>query len=700
MAVRDSTIRSPHPFAAGAAPAGAGYAYAAPESVPPSGRMRLRVIVFFSVFLLCAVLSLSYTYMRPAVYAASARIQVMPSEKLAPATAASAAIAGGAAGPQALLVELQILNSRPLLEKVVKRLQDQGELRNLGPDPVLAVQDMLSIIRVQDTNVVQLEAQGPERAVLVRLINAVIDVYREEQAATGTSTAKTELDQAREEAQVIEARAAEKKKALEAFRLRSDIVSAERDENQTLSRLKGLGTSLSASTEREAVAEGKVRALEEAIAQNKTAPQQKPNPTVSAMEQRLSQWREEWRALERQFTPQYMEMDPNAKALKIRITNLEQQIEAERLKGQQSALADAREEAAGARATTQRLQQQLGEDRQTVQAFSRRFSEFKGMQEELQGLEQMRQAARQKLLALEASEGTRKPRVLVVEPAASPDTPLKPLYTRDAAISVAASLLLGFLAVWFVEFFRRSETAPAGPSTVIIPQPWMAVPYPATPGLPGMQQPVHPQLSAHAAQSSSDPLLLRSAPRELLPGEVQALLRAAAPENLPALVFMLYGLTSSELIALKVGDVDVPTRSLRVPGDAGRNLPLPRPLLELLGTLESADSEAPLIPNAKGSAMDSEDLAALVTSSAYDGHVEHPAAITPDVLRYTYIAFLVRQGVRFSDLSRVVGRVATETMSALSTLAPGAERVPLDQVQRLLPAVLGLTGADGRQGAG
>jgi polysaccharide biosynthesis transport protein len=683
--VRDSTIRSPHPFAAGAEPAGAGYGYAAPESAPASRRMRLRVMVFFSVFLLCAVLSLSYTYMRPAVYGASARIQVMPSEKLTPATAASAAIAGGAGGPQALLVELQILNSRPLLEKVVKRLQDQGELRVLGADPVLAVQDMLSIIRVQDTNVVQLEAQGPERAVLVRLINAVIDVYREEQAATGTSTAKTELDQAREEAQVIEARAAEKKKALEAFRLRSDIVSAERDENQTLSRLKGLGTSLSTSTEREAVAEGKVRALEEAIAQNKTAPQQKPNPTVSAMEQRLSQWREEWRALERQFTPQYLEMDPNAKALKIRIANLEQQIEAERVKGQQSALADAREEAAGARATTQRLQQQLTDDRQTVQAFSRRFSEFKGMQEELQGLEQMRQAARQKLLALEASEGTRKPRLLVVEPAAAPESPLKPLYTRDAAISVAGSLLLGFLAVWFVEFFRRSEAVPAGPSTVIIPQPWMAVPYPATPGLPGMQQPAHQQLSAQPA--AADPLLLRAAPRELLPGEVQSLLRAAAPENLPALVFMLYGLTSAELTALKVADVDVPSRSLRVPGDAGRNLPLPPPLLELLGTLDSADGEAPLIPNAKGMAMDGEDLAALTTSSAYDGHVEHPAAITPDVLRYTYIAFLVRQGVRFSDLSRVVGRVATQTMSALSTLAPGAERVPLDQVQRLLPAV-------------
>ncbi|HSV51381.1 MAG TPA: Wzz/FepE/Etk N-terminal domain-containing protein [Burkholderiaceae bacterium] len=650
--------------------------------------MRRRVLVFFSVFLLCAVLSLTYTYMRPAVYSASARIQVMPSEKVPTVGGASSAAAPARSdNPQALLVELQILNSRPLLEKVVKRLQDQGELRGLGADPVLAVQEMLTVTRVQDTNVVQLEAQGPERALLTRLINAVIDVYREEQAATGTTTAQTDLDQAREEAKVIESRLGEKKRAVEGFRLRSDIVSAERDENQTLSRLKGLGTSLSTATEREAVAEGKARAIEQAIAQNKSAPQLKVNPTVSAIEQRLSQMREEWRALERQFTPQYLEMDPNAKAMKIRITNLEQQLETERVKGQQGALAEAREEAAGARATTQRLQQQLADDRQTVQAFSRRFSEFKGMQEELQGLEQMRQAARQKVLALEATEGTRKPRVLVVEPAAAPDTPLKPLYTRDAAISVAASLLLGFLAVWFVEFFNRTEAAPVGPTTVIMPQPWMAVPYPAAPGLPGMAPAAGPALTS----SAQDPqLLLRSAPRELLPSEVQGLLRAAAPENLAALIYLLYGLTGPELIALKVEDVDTAARNLRVPGDAGRALPLPRPLLELLGTLAPASGTAPLFPNAKGQPMDGEDLASIVTSSAYDGHLEQPASITPEVLRYTYVAFLVRQGVRFSDLSRVVGRVSTETLSALATLAPGAERVPLDQVERLLPAVRAL----------
>ena len=695
--MRDQTIRPAQPFAAGFEAAPPAFAYAAPVAPEPSGlspRMRRRVLVFFSVFILCAVLSLTWNFMRPAVYAAGARIQVSPSEKLAsPESAARAESA------QPLLVELQLLNSRPLLEKVIKRLQDQGELRNLGADPVLAVQDMLTVTRVQDTNVVQLEAQGPERGVLVRLINAVIDTYREEQAAAGSSNAQTELDNARNEAAIIDKRLEEKKKAVEAFRLRSDIVSAERDENQTLSRLKGLGTSLSTATEREAVAEGKARAIEEAIAQGKNSPQLKVNPTVSAMEQRLSQWREEYRALERQFTPQYLDMDPGARALKTRISNLEQQLESERVKSQQNALAEAREEAAGARATTKRLQQQLNDDRQTVQTFSRRFGEFKAMQEELQSLEQMRTTARQKVLALEASERARKPRVMVVEPAAAPDAPLKPLYARDAAIGLTGSLLLGFLAVWFVEFFNRTEAQPAGPSTVIIPQPWMPVPYPAG-GALGHAAGAPGGVIGHAAAASpsAEPLLLRAAvPRELLPGEIERLLHSAAPENLAALVFLLHGLSSAELVALKVADVDAAARSLRIGGENARLLPLPRPLLELLGRLDASSADAaaaPLFPNGAGQPQREEEIASLVASSAYDAQLDQAATVTPQALRFTYVAFLVRQGVRFGDLARVVGTVPAETLNALASLAPAAQRLPLDQVERLLPAVRALeTGA-------
>ena len=649
---------------------------------PPRRRsagMRRRVLVFFSVFAMCAAASLAYTFLRPAIYLASARLQVMPQGKLPKGETV-------AVDPTpAVLVELQVLNSRPLLESVVARLANDGELHELPGDPVSAVQGMLSVTRLEGTNVILIEARGPHRTLLPRLINVLIETYGEQQLQAGRSSSQAELADAREEARVIDEKTASKKREVEAFRTRSNIVSAERDENQTLSRVKGLGASLSTATDREAVAEGKVHALEQAIQEGKRAPQAKDNPTVAGLENRLSQLREEWRAMERKYTPQYLDIDPIAVALKTRIGNLEQQLANERGKSQQNALAEAREELASARAVTRRLQQQLAEDKQSVQAFSRQFGEYQAMQEELRGLDQMRMAARQRLLALEASELARKPRIHVVEAASTPQTAWRPLYWRDAGISLAGSLALAFLAVWFVEFFDRSEPVVAGPSTVIIPQPWIQV------GRPDLLAVGGPGGAAPALEATPRvPALAAPRPRELSDAETRSLLGNASAENLPLLVCMLCGLTDTELIALRTADVDPDARTLSVPGEPRRMIALDGTLLGLLPRPTEPPSDQPLFAHADGQALTPEDVQAVVVSSALDAALDDAQAISPDTLRHTYIAHLVRQGLRFSDLGKLVGRVPAELLHSLAPLATGSRRVEWTDVDRLLPGVRAL----------
>ncbi|MBK9572668.1 MAG: tyrosine-type recombinase/integrase [Rhodoferax sp.] len=642
---------------------------------PRSGRMRRRVLVFGGVFLLCALISLSYTYLRPAIYLASARLQITPPAKL-PAPQAVAAVDS----TPDFLLESQILNSRPLLEKVAARLAAQGELKSLEGEPVLALQAMLKVTPIAGTNVIELEAKGEQRLLVARLINTTIEVYREQQTLTGASSTQTELAQARDEVRVIDAKVAEKKRAMEEFRMRANIVSGERDENQALSRVKGLGTSLTAATDREAVAEGRLRALEQAAIEGKRAPQAKDNSAVLGIEQRLLQLREEWRALERQFTPQYLDMDANARALKTRISNLEQQAVQERLKSQQTALAEAREELASARATTQRLQQHLADDKQSAQSFSRRFGEFQTLQEELRGLDQMRQTARQRLLALEASELTRKPRLQVLEAAATPESAWRPLYWRDTAISLAASLALGFLAVWFVEFFDRREPVVAAPSTVILAQPWLtpqhgAMPLGHTPGMAPLSAPPAPQ------QLAAPP------PRELDRHELRKLLISAAPENLPVLLCLLSGLTVVELLALRVSHVDERAQTLTVPGSPSRVLALEGPLQTLTRLCTSRIYASTLFVDAMGEPLTAQDIEAAVSTSALDANLDEALQVTPETLRHTYIAFLVRQGLRFSELGKVVGRMPAQALDVLSTLAPGTERIGLSAVDRTLPAL-------------
>jgi succinoglycan biosynthesis transport protein ExoP len=653
----------------------------------PNEAMRRRVIVFFGVFAVCAVASLSYVFMRPATYLASARIQITPAAKLT---------SGETTAPDrtpALLLELQVLTSRPLLEGVAKRLAIDGGLDDVGRDPAGALQDMIKVTRVEGSNVVQIEATGPQRQLLPRLVNGLVEQYREQQASTNQSATQAELNDAREEARIVDARLAEKKRAVESFRMRSNIVSSERDENRALSELKGLGVSLSAAGEREAIAEGKVQALEQAIDDGKGSPLAKDNPTVAGMEQRLSQWREEWRALERQFTPQYLDMDPNARALRTRIANLEQQLDGERGKSRENALAAAREELASARGTTRRLQQQLADTKQSTHNFSRNFAEFQSMQEELRGLEQMRTAARQRLVGLEASVAARRPLVQVLESATTPLGAWRPLYARDAGFALAGSLGLAFLAVWFVEFFNRKEPAPVGPTTVIVPQPWAIAPLPPMPRLD--------LTSGTAALPAAEPATLLGAPplaRELSDDEVRRLLANAAPEHLPLLVCLLCGLTADEVTELRVADVDLPARSMTVPGESSRRLTVEGPLLEAVSHGAGLPPETPLFEGAAGKAVTAAEVQSIVVSSALDAGLSEAQHIAADTLRHTYIAFLVRQGLRFSALGKLVGASSVEALNALASLAPGITRVGLDEIDRLLPAVRALSAGGHRSG--
>ena len=665
----------------------------APAPAARSHVMRRRILVFFGVFLVSAVLSLAYTFVRPAVYLASARVQITPQLK-----SPTNDVAAQQDASQAFLVEMQVFGSRPLLEKVAARLKERGQALEGDGDPVLRLQNLLTVNPGGGTNVVQIEAQSAQRELVAPLVNTVVDVYREEQVRSGDNASQTLLANAREEARVMDAQVAERKKAVEAFRLRANIVSAERDENQVLARLKGMGTSLAAANEREATAEGRLRGVEQAVAEGRLAQLAKDNPTVAGMEQRLSQWREEWRALERQFTPNYLGMDPDARALRMRIDSLEQQLEVERGKAQQNAVSVAREELASARAASRRLQQQLAEDRQSVQGFSRSFADFKGMQDELDGLEKLRQTAQQRLLSLEASVGTRKPQLQVLELATAPDSAWRPLYARDAAISLAGSLLLAFLAVWFVEFFNREAVVAPGPSTVIIPQPWMPGPFAAMGAgahgasglLPGhaaagpwLQAPQHGPSPGPAPQLGVAPPL----PRELTATEVQQLLGSAAPGDQPVLACLLCGLLPAELAALRTGDIDRAARTLKIPGPAHRSIALPAALVEALRAGDAAAPGASLFTNAQGADLAPEDIQAMVTSSAHDAHLARPHEVTPETLRHTYIAHLVRQGLRFSELHRVVGRLSAEALNALAALAPPSERVGLGAVEGVLPGV-------------
>ncbi|MCB8746508.1 tyrosine-type recombinase/integrase [Rhodoferax sp. U2-2l] len=625
-------------------------AYAYPQATDPLHRaMPLRIKVFCGVWLLSLALGMGINFSRPAVYQATARVQIAPPDKVLTAIPLAQTLFDDA--NQLVLTEIEILTSRPLLDQVAERLRTQGLLRSETGNPVQSLQNMLQVTRVDDALVVKLQAQGPQKDLLAPLINTLLEVYRAQRVAAGDASSHTQLAAAQVELQIIEAKVAEKQRALDEVHWRANIPPGERDESQALVQRQELASALAQAAELEASAVSRIHALEQAISPSKSAPQVKDHPLLA---------------------------------------NLAQQQAPEHLTAQHLALAEARQALVSARATANRLQQRMMEGKLEVAKASRDLGELQGLQDDLKRLTAVRNIAADKLLMLQATDTTRTPQLTILEPAVTPDAPFMPLYWRDAGVVVVASMVLGFLAVWFVEFFNRQETVPERPEHLVHPTPWTV----STPA----------EARRHTQDVSVGPVSHRPPPlraalhgpvgslaRELDADEVHQLLHAAAPKNRPLLACLLCGLCVDEVVRLQWQHLDTRRLLLQVPGQASRALPLSRPLRALAdaaekGVVAAAPSDL-LFTEGAGKPLGATGVQAIVLISALDADLSDPETVTPEALRHTYMAFLVRQGVRLSELGALVGGVSTDMLKALTTLAQTAPRGGRSELQTLLPAL-------------
>ena len=102
------------------------------------------------------------------------------------------------------------------------------------------MQSRLEAIPVASTNVVELVATGPRPELLAPLLNAIVAVYQNRLARAFRSATNESMAQADDEVKKLEATVVAKRRDVEAFRVRNDIVSLQRDENEVLARVRKL----------------------------------------------------------------------------------------------------------------------------------------------------------------------------------------------------------------------------------------------------------------------------------------------------------------------------------------------------------------------------------------------------------------------------------------------------------------------------
>jgi polysaccharide biosynthesis transport protein len=685
-----------------------------PTAASPAARgNRRRLRVFLLVFLPCLVAGMAWNLLRPAEYRAVARVQLSLPTPSAVLPAASAPAGDGAAD---FVSQLQRLRSRPLLEVVQTRLAAAGHTVDpAGGDPVAALQDMLSVTPVEGSTVVELASEGDRPALLAALLNELVAAYGAQLQVAHDDGSAQRLASARDELTRLEQATAERRARLERFRAEAGLSSGEREENPSAARSRGLVNALNTAIEKRAAAEAQLHALQGgagSASAGRGGATARDDPTLANLESRASQLREELKEAGKIYTDQYLAMDPKARAMRTRLTELEAQIAERRVVGRQLALDKAQEDLAAATANVAQLQARMASEQQGLRQFSARFAQSKAMEQDLAAIERARREAMERLARIEAAEQALRPSVEVLQPATPPESPWQPDYWRDGALVAAGSFALGLLAIGFVELFNRAPQAAATtPVTVVLspngPPAWPPLaPAGSATGADSTlawAPPAHGALpSASAADGVPGQALPAPSQQELSQPQAAALLAAARGPARLACAAWLLGLTTGELTALRLGDVDRAAPALRVGGAWARQVALPGWFVDELPSdpgaagdvagdvSDDAAAELPLLQDADGRALGEADLQMLLACAAVDAGLDDAIQLTPERLRYTAMAWWVRSGLRFAELPGRFGRIERAEVSALAALAAPADAAPqraAGEVGHLMPAL-------------
>ena len=82
------------------------------------------------------------------------------------------------------------------------------------------------------------------------------------------------------------------------------------------------------------------------------------------------------------------------------------------------------------------------------------------------------------------------------------------------------------------------------------------------------------------------------------------------------------------------------------------------------------------------------DLSAALVCAAVDSGLHDPQGINAQTIRHSYIAYLVRQGLRLSDLEQITGYLEPSVMVSYSAYSPPQPGRHIHEIELLHPALV------------
>ncbi|MDD5578905.1 MAG: integrase [Methylobacter sp.] len=625
-----------------------------------------RLIIFTIVFLISAAIGLTYIYSRPAIYRSSATLL----------TSAMTAIdrESSVADIQHVAIQKQILLGHELIVETLSRLK---ALITNESDPVqqLTVADIRKLLNVEpvaETNLVEILAEGTDPEFLPRLINTWTEVYLDARAAEvkklTDNTSRIIEDELKGLTEEINSARAE----LETFRKNNDISSTGRNENEALARLKGLNDSLNTASEEEVKAKAQLDAIKSAISRNQAVVPDYEQGSLQDLEKRLQELREQLAEFDKKFTRDYLNKQPALKFVPEQIKKLEAEINKKHVYGKSIVLTDAENKYAAAKQTVIAIRAQLDAHKKLAAEFTSKFAEHETLKTDLEGLEKLYRDTQERLVQIETSHKEKYPQVTVINQAYVSRDPVRPNYSRDAAIAIAGSLLLGLFSVWIFEYLTRKPEELQSPVTLS--------------GIhmynPSSEMLNYSQTAPKPLEQKKNNALKSPLYRELSTSQLKTILKASNLKTKQFISLLLSGLSIDEATYLKADQINMEKGTITLTGPVPRIITinhLLKSLFEQSGGHPAWNADNP---------NSSEDLAASLLCAAIDSGLSNPMEITAEAIRHSYIAYLVRQGLRLSDLDLIVGYLAPFAISTYSAYSTPEQGRAIDDIELLHPALI------------
>jgi uncharacterized protein involved in exopolysaccharide biosynthesis len=420
-----------------------------------------RAVFFLAGFGICAaVAGFAWFYTRPPEYIAVSQLRIVP--------AGTSLDSGGGENPSnnlvSFLTEVQVLTSQAVLTEAITRLKTAGGLPDLGPNPVGAVQHLLRARPLEQTQVVELSAEGRESGFLAQLLNTVAESWRDRATRLYRQQISGEYQSLQKKADDLHVHTGEARARLDEF-VEANGIPAAGAENALVADVQNLSASYTAALASFAQAQAHLTTLQSVTGTGSAANAGQTDPAVAALEQKAADLREQLTNLRRRFTPQFLALDSETRNLSNRVAELDGQIAAQRSAGRTAELRATQEQLQTSQWQIDRLSGDISAKQKELEEMAGRLAEYDALQDEVDRAEKLEQSMSDRVANLRASERERAPRLDVLQAAQFSAAPVHSVSAVYASIGLVGSLMVGVLAALFSKLLDGAPAVAWAPPT-------------------------------------------------------------------------------------------------------------------------------------------------------------------------------------------------------------------------------------------